>query len=102
MSIYTVQMTNGMTRTITGVTAGNEPVFKVNPRNTVVVQLIPTSPGSANIVASASELEPSDLSVLPADPSGPFSVAMAKNLGDKLNYVAVAVSTGTWTVEVTS
>jgi hypothetical protein len=102
MPIYIVPLTNGLTRTVTGVTAGNEPVFPVNPRNTVSFQLIPTSPGSASIVAENGEEVPTDLSLLPEDPGGPFSVAILKNLGDKLNYVAPRVYSGTFTVKVTS
>lgn len=103
MPTTVLAQTNGLTRVVTGMTAGNETIFKVYPRKTVVVEMVPeVGSSSATIVATSDENAPADITTLAEDPSGPFAVATIKNLGDKLNFVAVKIASGTWTVRVTN
>lgn len=89
----------------TGVTTGNEFIYKVDPTKNIQVTGIATSTGDAQLFYSNDPImaNPTDFSTLVASSLGVLTDDIGENLGKGIEWVGVDVAAsggGTWTVNI--
>ena len=85
----------------TGITTGNEFIYKVDPLKDVKVTGLATSTGDATLYYSTdNSITPSDFSTLVISSNGAQTDDLGESLGKGIRWVGVEVTSGTWTVNV--
>lgn len=92
---------NNFVRTVTGVTTGNETIFKIPQGLRFVIEAVPTSAGEASAYTLANSTRPSSFDdMLPIDTSVNTTAFQESPLTGGQRWVGVKVDSGTWTVTV--
>jgi len=102
----TVKTDDGLLEKVTGITTGNEYIFKVDPTKPVKITGFATSTGDARVMYSTdASVTPTDLtaatSSMVVSSLGSFTDEIGEEMGVGIEWVAVDVVSGTWTSIIT-
>ena len=100
MAITVNSKSNLSYRVATGVTTGNEVIFKVKSDAAYSIQGTPTSAGEAKVGGLLSSEEPTDFSDFYFDAGGSFSETFKVNSTKSDVYLGVDVISGTWDIYI--
>jgi len=85
----------------TGVTTGNEFIYKVNPLKKIQVTGLATSTGDARLFFSNDpNITPTSFSTLVGSSLGVLADYIGEDMPEGIEWVGVDVTSGTWTVNI--
>ena len=102
VTVTSIESNNGNPKRNTGITTGNEFIYKVNPAQKVQITGLATSTGDAQVFYSNDPImaAPTDFTTLVASSLGVLTDDLGENLGSGIEWVGVSVTSGTWTVNI--
>jgi len=88
---------------VTGVTTGNEIIWEVDPNETVAIQGINTSAGTARVKTHLGSATPTDFTGFASSAVGDHTATFTEiALGKGVRWIGLEVDSGTWSIELVS